>query len=1082
MSELQALSCSTSRYFTGDTSALTALYHNGGYLAQVCYVVQLSPRLTRLALHGLPMYCMDDINLLARTLTGLTQLQELYVSLHSTVDVLDHTVPTIFFSLPQSIRTLNLNLYRQYNDPATFDRGVRTTQGLVPRRKEPLLQLTHWQVQTDKVFIDDTLRSMIQQCPALVEMEIPKIRLAPEIIRPGLAQFIVNHCPSLHTLSGGDVTQGQEEQMAMAIMDAMPQDTLRALAFKEFIDRSGELGEAIEQHAASLTTIVIGYAELTEETILTILINCEALEVFDIETEGGCYSDGEIHLVNLVAVPWASTRLRTLKLIVNIGDTGILSSPLYLRDAPVLLSDEEQYQLSLLEILYEQIGMLTELEHLSLIISVPDDHLEDDEDLISWDRYVFPGMLTLDGDKTKGLPGYLGLLSGLKKLKILEGFVNVSTKETKATMGWREVEWIRKNWPRLKRAEFFEAWSEIRPCFAWLEEQMPGLDMRSRPTGRFFNMPELVVMITSFLPSKDKLTLMQTNSDLYAIVAPLFYRDLKVIISSETCTLSSLTRYGQDVRVLRTDLTFIRPYYSGVLAHMNNTSSGNSTSDDDIDPRKPTWLPAPNAFLIDPTVPLAMMTCLTSLALKMNYHEVGSGKKVRASWYETVTSYNRQVCWIVSHCRHLDVLDLDGIVFWDEQDFSRFGTGLAGSSRLSYLELKVLVTTEFVHQIPLAVFFKCPPSIEHLQLTLDSEYFVAVVGQLVTRDGLPRDPRQGPLPKLVYFGITSDSPYANGAFSKIFPHCPALESIHVPFLFDDNAGVQLISEAIKEHCPALCGISQDYREEKEGDFTMFHAIVDNARRDSLENIHLAQANELEWPLLEVFQRHSRLRNYQLDLEDAVAIPWGRTRIKFLELVINLGGDLEGDDNGDLCWELGRQAGNEDCLPTHGDAMLLKTFYSRELPIVLTESEQERMRLLQKLYRQLGSLSLLETLEIFVATIPDRGVDYCCYSFPGMLVLEDKDKGRPGFLGLFSGLKNLKELVGSVSAYTRETRLALGQAEMEWMVKQWPKLERIELEPPGHPKFKEQGDCGSRFDDGRLHWLKSKRPKLKVQCR
>ncbi|KAF9549189.1 hypothetical protein EC957_004489 [Mortierella hygrophila] len=411
-------------------------------------------------------------------------------------------------------------------------------------------------------------------------------------------------------------------------------------------------------------------------------------------------------------------------------------------------------------------------------------------------------------------------------------------------------------------------------------------------TGRFFNIPELVVMITSFFPSKDKLTLMQTNNDLYAIVAPLFYRDPKVIISSETCTLSSLTRYGQDVRVLRTDLTFIRSYYNGVLAHMNNNSSNTSASDGDIDPRRPTWLPAPNAFLIDPTVPLAMMTCLTSLAVKMNYHEVGyryrsSGKKVRASWYETVTSYNRQVCWIVSHCRHLNVLDLDGIEFWDEQDFSRFGTVLAGSSRLSYLELKVQVTTEFVHQIPLAVFFKCPPSIEHLQLTLDSD-------------------------------ITSDSPYAKGAFSKIFPHCPALESIHVPFLFDDNAGVQLISEAIKEHCPALCSISQDYREEKEGDFTMFHAIVDNARRDSLNNIHLAQANELEWPLLEVFQRHSRSlttitfewsqhlssktiqgilcectaletlrssstanfdrRNYQLDLEDAVAIPWGCTRI------------------------------------------------------------------------------------------------------------------------------------------------------------------------------------------------------------
>ncbi|KAG9064698.1 hypothetical protein KI688_002957 [Linnemannia hyalina] len=458
MSDLQALSCSTSRCFTSDTSAFTSLYHNGGYLALVCYVVQLSPRLTRLTLHDLPTFCMDDINLLARTLNGLTQLQELHTSLLSTADVLDHTISTIFFSLPQSIRIFNLNLCQQYKDPATFDRGVRTTQGPVSRRQEPLLNLTHWQVQTFPGFMDDTFRSMIQQCPALVQMEMPNIRVIPKIIRPGLAQFIVNHCPSLHTLSWGNDTYGQEEQEAMAIMNAMPRDTLRALEFKEFTDRSGELGEAIERHAASLTAIVIEYAELTEDTIQTILIDCEALEVFDIETESCYYSVGEIHLADLVAIPWASTRLRTLKLIVNIGDTGILRSSLYLRDAPVLLSDEEQDQLSFLNILYRQIGMLTELEHLSLIISVPDeDEEEEDENLTGWNRYVFPGMLTLDGDKTKGLPGFLGLLSGLKKLKILEGFVNVSTKETKATMGWKEVEWIRENWPRLKRAEFFDA-------------------------------------------------------------------------------------------------------------------------------------------------------------------------------------------------------------------------------------------------------------------------------------------------------------------------------------------------------------------------------------------------------------------------------------------------------------------------------------------------------------------------------------------------------------------------------------------------------------------------------------------------
>ncbi|KAF8945531.1 hypothetical protein BGZ47_002476 [Haplosporangium gracile] len=488
MSELQALSCTTGWHFRSETPSLSALYHNGGYLAQVCFVVQLSSRLTRMTLEDLPMFWMDDINLLARTLNGLTQLRELYTSLYSTAEVFDHAIPAIFFSLPQTIKIFNLRQEFISNDngPLTTDRGVRTIHNPVERRQEPLLQLTRWQVQTAKGFAIETFQSMIQQCPALVEIEIPKIQAFPDDfcdIQTGLAQFIVNRCASLHTLIRYDDTHDQEGGMAMKIMDIMPQDTLRAFEFKDFLEIPGELGGTIERHVASLTTIIILYAELAEDTILSILATCEALEVFDVETEAGYYSDCEVHLQNLVVIPWASARLRTLKLIVNIGSTEIIRSPIYLRDAPVLLSVEEQDQLSLLKSLYERIGSLTELEHLSLCISAPDDYFEDEdennEDEIDWDRYVFPGMLTLDGDKAKGLPGYLELLSGLKKLKTLEGFVNAVAKETKATMGWKEVEWIKENWPCLKKAEFFGSLSEVRPCFAWLREQMPGLAMRS---------------------------------------------------------------------------------------------------------------------------------------------------------------------------------------------------------------------------------------------------------------------------------------------------------------------------------------------------------------------------------------------------------------------------------------------------------------------------------------------------------------------------------------------------------------------------------------------------------------------------
>jgi hypothetical protein len=41
------------------------------------------------------------------------------------------------------------------------------------------------------------------------------------------------------------------------------------------------------------------------------------------------------------------------------------------------------------------------------------------------------------------------------------------------------------------------------------------------------------------------------------------------------------------------------------------------------------------------------------------------------------------------------------------------------------------------------------------------------------------------------------------------------------------------------------------------------------------------------------------RRFQLDVEDAVAIPWASARDKFLEIAINLGGDESGKDDDDL---------------------------------------------------------------------------------------------------------------------------------------------------------------------------------------
>ncbi|KAK3836885.1 MAG: hypothetical protein J3R72DRAFT_449992 [Linnemannia gamsii] len=68
------------------------------------------------------------------------------------------------------------------------------------------------------------------------------------------------------------------------------------------------------------------------------------------------------------------------------------------------------------------------------------------------------------------------------------------------------------------------------------------------------------------------------------------------------------------------------------------------------------------------------------------------------------------------------------------------------------------------------------------------------------------------------------------------------------------------------------------------------------------------------------------------------------------------------------------------------------------------------------------------------------------TFPGLLSLGDESTGRAGYLNWLAGLTKLRELRGHVQATTSETLRTVGQRELEWMLRHWPKLEVEELLP------------------------------------
>ncbi|KAG0310444.1 hypothetical protein BGZ97_012557, partial [Linnemannia gamsii] len=103
------------------------------------------------------------------------------------------------------------------------------------------------------------------------------------------------------------------------------------------------------------------------------------------------------------------------------------------------------------------------------------------------------------------------------------------------------------------------------------------------------------------------------------------------------------------------------------------------------------------------------------------------------------------------------------------------------------------------------------------------------------------------------------------------------------------------------------------------------------------------------------------------------------------------------------------------------------FYERPSPLTLSEEETRQFELLEALYRQIGAMSELRTLDLRAIYYDPQGnrgssADYLLNSFPALLHLNDAahtETGRPGYLHHLGGLTKLEELMGSMTL-TKET--------------------------------------------------------------
>ncbi|KAF9118536.1 hypothetical protein BGW39_001064 [Mortierella sp. 14UC] len=217
------------------------------------------------------------------------------------------------------------------------------------------------------------------------------------------------------------------------------------------------IGDSLLRHGQSLRTIRIDH-RVPSMAIRGILNECVVLEDLNVDLS-------HIDLGDAVAAsPWASSRIRSLKLNIRIEQLpdhpGLPRQskyrPFYIRKPPVLLPGEER-TFERLEVLYRQIGKQKELRLLQLSTR----EYDASGCIVGLFDGVqpFPGMLRLkDKKKNKDmemeLPGYLELLAGLSKLEFVGSAVVPETDGFKLAEDAEEVDWILEHWPRLRTAGF----------------------------------------------------------------------------------------------------------------------------------------------------------------------------------------------------------------------------------------------------------------------------------------------------------------------------------------------------------------------------------------------------------------------------------------------------------------------------------------------------------------------------------------------------------------------------------------------------------------------------------------------------
>ncbi|KAK3807413.1 MAG: hypothetical protein JOS17DRAFT_766711 [Linnemannia elongata] len=398
---------------------------------------------------------------------------------------MDRVLVAVFFSCPRSVRELHCHLNDCVRPPHQAGSGVisspaDTSDVTLMRQHAPLDNLTELSIGGDFHPRIEDLFAMLMNCPKIVTLEIPRIRLPfqTSLVTPSFAK----HCPNLQNLAQRVAGKNYSQCIIMSIVLAMAEGLFKSLKIRGFNDTNDRLCSTLQPHFESLVCIYFdGCKSVSGRAILTVLCSCPVLEEFVVGSSSS-FPECFIALEDATTHNWVATRLKTLCMIVYIKDIDYLDLCLNWDE----YTSQEQLTLLQLDSFYKQIGALVDLKDLDLRLcpclkegessGAGDGEDHSDGNIPEYFHRSLPGLMTLGSNVRSNDRGWLQCLSGLSKLEFLSGSINVIVGTDECVLNQDDVRWIATHWPKLKEAHFVcQDQKGIPECLVWLRKELPGL-------------------------------------------------------------------------------------------------------------------------------------------------------------------------------------------------------------------------------------------------------------------------------------------------------------------------------------------------------------------------------------------------------------------------------------------------------------------------------------------------------------------------------------------------------------------------------------------------------------------------------